>query len=165
MMADVLTRELDTDEMPTAKRTALPSRPEVIDDAGRAASMTVLVRAPRIAVCLLVSFEIDASFYVGLTENLSEGGVFVATRAVQSVGARIDLGIMIPEEEPLRARGSVVWQRPSGQGKGGMPGMGIRFDGLPPHERARIRDLAQTQDATLEEMDWEIDRLFDRAEP
>lgn len=157
MTADARTRELDTDEMPTAKRTALACRAEKFHEPGRTESMTLSVRAPRIAVCFLVSFEVDSCFYVGLTENLSEGGVFVATRAVRGVGSRIDLGILLPEDEPLRARGTVVWQRPAGQTKGAMPGMGIRFDGLPAHERARIRDLAEVHDATLDPMEWEID--------
>lgn len=158
MMGDALTLELDTDEMPTAKHPALSSPPEAIEDGGRMPSMTLSARAPRVQVCLLVSFEADSCFYVGLTENLSEGGVFVATRAVRSVGSRIDLGIMIPEEEPLRARGTVIWVRPaSGQRKGSMPGMGIRFDRVASYERARIRDLAQAHDAALEQLDWEID--------
>jgi hypothetical protein len=35
--------------------------------------------------------------------------------------------------------------------------MGIRFEGLPAHEQARIGGLAAQHDATLELMDWEID--------
>jgi uncharacterized protein (TIGR02266 family) len=159
MIGDVVTRDHYTDdEAPTAKWDGGAGRSETIN-ATRKTSVRVCARAPRIAVCLLVSFEIDSCFYVGLTENLSEEGVFIATRAVRDVGSRIDLGIVLPEQEPLRARGTVVWQRPPARGKLPLSGMGIRFDDLPAHEKSRIRELAEMRDATPITVDWEIDPI------
>lgn len=160
MTADVLTFELEVDEEnPTAKWTALSCPAERTHHIDPRASVTMLARASRIPIRFLVSFEIDSCFYVGLSENLSEGGVFIATRGVGSVGSRIDLGIMLPDQEPLRARGTIVWQRLST--KEALGGMGIQFDGLPAHERARIRELAEAQEAMeSSSLDWEIDSIL-----
>jgi|SRR5215471_288564 len=158
MTANVLTSEVAVDqEARTAKFMAL-SRRETTNHRDPMASVTMAARSPRMAIRLLVSFEANSSFYVGLTDNLSEGGVFIATRGLQSLGTRINLGILIPEQEPLRVQGTVMWQRPSGPTKGGLPGMGIRFDDLSSYDRTRIRDLIDEQESLGPSMtDWDLE--------
>src|SRR5262245_10506593 len=112
MTANVLTSEVAVDqEARTAKFMALSRGTETANHRDPMASVTMAARAPRMAIRLLVSFEANSSFYVGLTDNLSEGGVFIATRGVQSLGTRVNLGILIPDQEPLRVQGTVIWLR------------------------------------------------------
>jgi uncharacterized protein (TIGR02266 family) len=159
MTANVLSSELSVDEeVRTAKWTALSS--QTTNHRDPMASVTMSARSTRMSIRLLVSFEANSSFYVGMTDNLSEGGVFIATRGVQSVGSRVDLGIQIPEQEPLRVRGTVIWQRSSGPTPGALPGMGIRFDDLSAYERARIRDLIDAQEDLAPSMrEWDLDPI------
>jgi uncharacterized protein (TIGR02266 family) len=66
--------------------------------------------------------------YSGVAENLSRGGVFVATHVAKPVGARIDLAIHLPGvPQPVRVLGEVRWVRacmPDGELP---PGLGFQF--------------------------------------
>lgn len=93
----------------------------------------------RRAVELEVDFASDSNFYVGFAENLSGGGVFVATYVLRPIGTRIDLDIQLAgDAEPLRVRGEVRWTREPSRSGDLWPGMGVRFEGLAPEDEARI---------------------------
>ena len=53
--------------------------------------------APRYRVDLDVSLGSDHNFYTGLAENMSAGGVFVATHLLKPVGEIVQLTIHLPE--------------------------------------------------------------------
>lgn len=78
-----------------------------------------------------------------VAENLSVGGVFVATRRVRpGVGEQIELALVLPNvTEPLRCLGRVAWLR-EGSAEGGLlPGMGIEFAELEESARVAIRQF------------------------
>jgi uncharacterized protein (TIGR02266 family) len=94
---------------------------------------------PRYRVDLDVSLGSDHNFYAGLAENLSIGGVFVATHLLKPIGEKIDLAIHLPDsEDVLRGLGEVCWIREYIERSGLPPGMGIRFVGLPRESLDRI---------------------------
>lgn len=84
--------------------------------------------SPRFAVELDVSLGSQHNFYAGLAENLSAGGVFVATHMLKRVGERIELSIHLPDgTAPVRGIGEVRWVREYNEHSDVPPGMGIRF--------------------------------------
>ncbi len=92
--------------------------------------------APRVEVKVEVSFASDSQFFVGLSGDLSEGGIFVATWRALPVASAVDLALSLPDG-PVFARGHVRWVRDSVEG-GAAPGLGIAFEYLNPIDRARI---------------------------
>jgi uncharacterized protein (TIGR02266 family) len=79
-----------------------------------------------------VTLESDHNFFVGFTENLSEGGLFVATTARCPIGSRVEVSLSLPgtEAEPLKLAGVVRWVRQTADGSDHPAGIGLRFDKL-----------------------------------
>lgn len=70
----------------------------------------------------------DHNFYVGFVENVSAGGLFVATHKLAAVGDQIELAIQLPgRAEPVTGIGEVRWLREPGPESDLSPGMGLRF--------------------------------------
>jgi len=82
----------------------------------------------RAAVELDVSLGSEHNFYGGFAENLSVGGVFVATHLTRPVGEVIELSIHIPAHDLLvKGTGEVRWIREFNDSSDVPPGMGIKF--------------------------------------
>ncbi|HEX3773797.1 MAG TPA: PilZ domain-containing protein [Polyangiaceae bacterium] len=87
----------------------------------------------RYSVELEVNLGSEHNFYAGLAENLSAGGVFVATHRLQKVGSTIDLKLRLPDsDETYDLIGQVRWVRVYNEMSDTPPGLGIRFLELPP---------------------------------
>ena len=86
----------------------------------------------RFSVDLEVSLGSEHNFYAGLAENLSAGGVFIATHQLQKVGSKIDLSLRMPDsEEVWTLVGVVRWVRIFNEHSDTPPGLGIQFAELP----------------------------------
>ena len=96
--------------------------------------------AQRHALGVEVSLTSESQFFVGLTGNISTGGVFVATYETRAVGSRIDLEFTLPSGI-VRARGIVRWLRVTRDG--GTPGFGVAFEELTRDERTRIESFCK----------------------
>jgi uncharacterized protein (TIGR02266 family) len=70
----------------------------------------------------------DSVFYTGLSQDLSRGGVFVATYQPQAPGARVALYFVLPNGHEVRAEGIVRWTREASDDA--PPGMGVAFHEL-----------------------------------
>ena len=105
--------------------------------------------APRLEARLVASVEADAGCHVGFTENLSEGGAFVATRAPRSVGDEVSLVIALPDLALVHARGTVRWLRTPSKRNGMSAGIGIRFERLSPLDAVRIQDFLSNRRSML----------------
>jgi uncharacterized protein (TIGR02266 family) len=82
----------------------------------------------RFAVELDVSISSDHNFYAGFTENLSAGGIFVATHVLKPVGSVIELCVFLPDSQrTVRGKGEVRWVRSYNEHNNVPPGMGISF--------------------------------------
>src|SRR5450432_2765495 len=101
----------------------------------------------RFSVELEVSLGSEHNFYAGLAENLSAGGVFIATHQLQKVGSKIDLSLRMPDSaEVFKLVGEVRWVRVYNEQSDTPPGMGIRFNELSPGITAAItRFLGQRE--------------------
>ncbi len=81
----------------------------------------------RIPFDVQVDLRSENTFFTGFSENISEGGLFVATEIDHKIGDAVELQVSLMGGEPLAVRGIVRWSRPRA-GKGGLPaGIGIQF--------------------------------------
>jgi uncharacterized protein (TIGR02266 family) len=96
----------------------------------------------RSEVELEVTLESEHNFYLGLTENLSEGGLFIATHLLRPIGASIAVNLKLPNSaESFTAQGTVRWIRQYSETSDTGPGMGVRFEQLPPEHTRIIREF------------------------
>src|SRR5688572_32634970 len=96
------------DEVATMQRSTTPAK---TDGDGAERTTNGERGARRLGARLVASLELDESSYFGFTENLSEDGIFVATRAPQKVGATVSILIALPDLALVRAQGTVRWTR------------------------------------------------------
>lgn len=84
-----------------------------------------------------------SNFYTGITENISEGGVFIATEERLPLGTRVDLAFALPGGEEIRTHGVVRWVRePSGNLAGGL---GLGFEELSEEAYLAIREFLESR--------------------
>ncbi len=98
--------------------------------------------APRYKVELDVSLGSDHNFYVGFVENMSQGGVFIATHMLKAVGEVFELTVHLPNSDAVvQGVGEVRWIREYSERSNVPPGMGIRFISLQPGCREAIESF------------------------
>lgn len=102
----------------------------------------------RVPVCLGVGFESDSSNFTGITADISEGGLFVATHTLPPIGSEIDLRFSLPSGPELRVRGIVRWLRDSYDAGSAPPGIGVQFSALAEQDLARIRAFVDQSEPT-----------------
>jgi uncharacterized protein (TIGR02266 family) len=100
----------------------------------------------RFHVDLDVTVGSDHNFYAGFAENLSAGGVFIATHKLKPVGSKIELTINLPDGVQLRAEGEVRWIRVFNEQSDTPPGMGVRFNDLPSASIGLIQGFLSRRD-------------------
>lgn len=83
-------------------------------------------KAERIRLDADVSLYSPTQFWAGLAEDLSEGGLFVATYQLEPIGTPIDLRFELPTGQAVQVRGVVRWVREITDES--MPGMGVQFE-------------------------------------
>lgn len=110
---------------------------------------------PRFAVAVQVTMESEHNFYTGLTQDLSGGGLFVATNNIRPIGERIFLRFTLPTlKEPIDALTEVRWVRPNAvQGGGGEAGMGLQFLQLQPQAKEAIKAFLRQRESLFVDVD------------
>jgi uncharacterized protein (TIGR02266 family) len=131
----------------SAARVAAPEGSSEPQRATSVAPESVRREHERFSVDLEVSLGSEHNFYAGLAENLSAGGVFIATHRLQKVGSKIDLSLRMPDSaETFQLIGEVRWVRVYNEQSDTPPGLGIRFADLAPDVTAAInRFLGQRE--------------------
>lgn len=105
----------------------------------------------RVALEADVSLFSPTTFWAGLTEDISEGGLFVATYQCEPIGTGVDLRFELPTGQSVSVRGVVRWLR--GHSDDAMPGMGIAFEGLTQEDTRVIRSFVKHRPPLL----WDVD--------
>jgi uncharacterized protein (TIGR02266 family) len=110
-------------------------------------------RHPRFMLELAITMQGENNFYTGLSEDVSEGGIFIATHHLLPIGTVVVLSFTLPgASAPITVEGTVQWVRgPDATARaenvfggdrryaaGVTPGMGIRFCGV---ERASVAEI------------------------
>ena len=97
-----------------------------------------------------VDLESDHNFYTGLTQNISAGGLFIATHQLRKIGDRITMNFSLPgAEKPVSVECEVRWIRENTalQKLDGSTGMGVRFIDLSPEASTAITKFLQSRDS------------------
>lgn len=110
---------------------------------------------PRFEVAVEVTFESEHNFYTGLTQDLSGGGLFVATHQLRPIGERIHLRFTLPSsKEPIEAVTEVRWVREKEvKGGGGDVGMGLQFLQLSPQAKEAVKLFLRKRDSLFFDVD------------
>jgi uncharacterized protein (TIGR02266 family) len=85
----------------------------------------------------------ETNFWTGLTMNISEGGVFVATHMLLPMGAMVVLNLTL-EGETIATLGQVRWTRDFCVDSDVPPGIGIQFVNLDKRMLFAIRRFMAT---------------------
>ena len=87
-----------------------------------------------------VEYRIGDTLFSDFAQNISEGGLFIATETALPVSMVISLEFRLPgSQEPIVVSGRVVWTVNGGTEQ--PSGMGIEFENLNDSARRRIRQL------------------------
>jgi uncharacterized protein (TIGR02266 family) len=110
---------------------------------------------PRFAVAVQVTLQSEHNFYTGLTQDLSGGGLFVATHHLLPIGERIRLRFTLPTaKEPIDTLTEVRWVRQTAMpGGGGEVGMGLQFLQLTPEAKEAIKAFLRRRDSLFIDVD------------
>ncbi len=96
--------------------------------------------APRASAYVCIDVFSDHNFWTGLSMNISEGGVFIATHHDVPVGTTIVLHMTLPfEDEPVVTLGEVRWTRVFSNDSDAPPGVGVAFVGLDANASKKIK--------------------------
>ncbi len=86
-------------------------------------------KSPRAIAYLCIDLCSEHNFWTGLTMNISEGGVFVATHVMLQPGSLVGLHLELPSQR-IMTLGEVRWSRSYTGDDDVPPGLGIKFVGL-----------------------------------
>ena len=103
----------------------------------------------RVAIEVEVDLASEHNFYSGITSDLSEGGVFVATHVPAQIGERLAMELRLPgRTDTYRVEGIVRWVRDLRVTCDGVPpGFGMQFTGLSPDALAAIHQFVAQRDS------------------
>ena len=102
---------------------------------------------PRCRVDLDVTVESEHNFYSGFAQNLSAGGIFIATHTLHKAGEMLEFSINLPgSSEPIKGVGEVRWVRAFSENSNVPPGVGLRFIRLEPGSLEAIEAFLSTRD-------------------
>ena len=106
--------------------------------------------AERFDLEVKVDLESDHNFYTGLTQNISSGGLFIATHHLRKIGDRITLKFTLPgSDKVLDVETEVRWLRENSalMRADGNTGMGVRFINLSAEASAAINAFVQSRES------------------
>jgi len=102
--------------------------------------------APRAAIETEVTMESDSNFYGGFTEDVSVGGLFIATHRCLPVGTPVDLRFTLGSRR-ISSSGVVRWVREIDDKNPEMsPGVGVQFTSLPQEAQDEIARFVNRRD-------------------
>lgn len=91
---------------------------------------------PRRKLEVEIGLHSDSHFYVGFAEDLSDGGLFVATYEAVPLSSPVRVVFELPCGTRVSAPGRVAWVREPLEGHA--PGVGVAFEALSDEQREAI---------------------------
>jgi uncharacterized protein (TIGR02266 family) len=108
----------------------------------------------RVGMSAQVSATSEHNFYTGISGDIQEGGLFVATRENHPAGTLIDLTLSLPGHHPLRLAGEVRWVREYNEFTADLqPGLGVGFLQLSDEARGAIGAFMKSRQPLFFEME------------
>lgn len=106
----------------------------------------------RVPLKVAVTMSSTSNFYAGITNDISEGGLFVATTDPPPANAEVEMTLSLPIGEPFVIEGVVCWVRGKMGGTSGvLAGCGIRFTKIAEDSLVLIREFVEQRDTMLYE--------------
>jgi uncharacterized protein (TIGR02266 family) len=101
----------------------------------------------RFSIDTEIGFQSESNFYTGFTEDISAGGLFLASYDCRPVGSLLYISFTLPNGELVSTEGTVRWIREHNRATPDvMPGMGVQFTSLAEAHRDGInRFLTQRE--------------------
>ncbi|MCA9671252.1 MAG: TIGR02266 family protein [Myxococcales bacterium] len=94
-----------------------------------------------------VDYGSEHNFYTGFLENISSGGLFIATHQLRDIGDVLDVQFTVPGlSRPITATVKVRWLREYNPSSDAPPGMGCQFGPLEPDAKAAIELFLKHRD-------------------
>ena len=106
--------------------------------------------AERFDLEVKVDLESDHNFYTGLTQNISAGGLFIATHQLRRIGDHIKVKFSLPgSPAPISIDTEVRWIRENSllHRFDGSTGMGVRFIDLSSEASQAIQSFLENRDS------------------
>lgn len=99
----------------------------------------------RLDVELSITMESESNFFTGFSENISEGGLFIATHDYKQMGETIEVEFSLPDGgDAMKIECVVRWTRPYNSSCPDMvPGMGLEFVNLTPWQEDRLQHFVE----------------------
>jgi uncharacterized protein (TIGR02266 family) len=95
--------------------------------------------APRRALEVELGFQSDTNFFTGFTQDISGGGIFVATYDIPAVGTKVNVNFLLPGGPMMSIDGVVRWVREyNDNSPDTAPGIGVSFERIHPQDQAAI---------------------------
>jgi uncharacterized protein (TIGR02266 family) len=95
----------------------------------------------------MLNMNTDHQFYNGFSQNIEEGGIFVATFDPQPIDSKVLVNFKLPGGHPVTARGVVHFVRDYNPMAPDMaPGMGVRFTNLLGDDKAAIEEYLEQRE-------------------
>jgi uncharacterized protein (TIGR02266 family) len=106
----------------------------------------------RVRMAVRISLHTEHNFWAGLSQNISEGGLFIATYEHLKMGTPLELTITLPNRPPIQVHGEVRWIREHTQFTADVsPGVGVAFTNLSDVDRQVIEGFIHTRSPLLYE--------------
>ena len=104
--------------------------------------------APRFPLKVGVDYASPHNFYTGFLENISSGGIFIATHELAAIGEALEVTFTVPGlQRECTVVCKVRWLRESGFDNPDAPtGMGCQFEGLDEDVRNAIETFLQNRE-------------------
>ncbi len=109
-------------------------------------------QAPRISLEVEIGVYSDSNFYEGFSQDISEGGLFVATHNLRSVGTVVDLEFVLPGGHEVRVQGEVRWVKDP-LNSDSQPGVGVQFVGLEDEDKQAIQEFISNREPIFHDVD------------
>jgi uncharacterized protein (TIGR02266 family) len=95
----------------------------------------------------MLNMDTDHQFYNGFSQNIEEGGIFVATFDPKPIESKVLVSFKLPGGYPVTARGLVHFVREyNPMAPETAPGMGVRFTNLLEDDKAAIEEYLKQRE-------------------
>jgi uncharacterized protein (TIGR02266 family) len=102
--------------------------------------------AMRINVNTMLSMNTDHQFYTGFSEDIEDGGIFIATFEPKPMEAEVIVNFKLPGDIPVSAKGVVQFVRNYNPSTPEVaPGMGIKFTDIMPKDKKAIEKYLKSR--------------------
>jgi len=107
--------------------------------------------SPRRQLQVGIGLHSDSQIFVGFSEDLSDGGVFVATQQRLPPGSPVVLDMDLPTGARISCRGRVAWVREGCELH--RPGVGVAFEELTAADRDAILAFSRDRPPLFYDLD------------